>query len=89
MKFRELIRNDKPLFIIVIILEILYAVGSAASSYIIQFAYNQLEKNILLGFLLFIVSSILLFFFWLLFYFLIIKLLLVWLLLQAIFLQLF
>ncbi len=32
--------------------------GASASSYIIQFAYNQLAKNILIGFLFFIVSSI-------------------------------
>lgn len=63
MKFRELIQNDKPLFSIVIILEILYAIGSAVSSYIIQFAYNQLVRNLLSGFLLFIISSILLSFF--------------------------
>jgi len=63
MKFWELVRNNKLLFTVVVLLEILFAVGSATSSYIIQFAYNQLVKNLLTGFLLFIISSILLSFF--------------------------
>ena len=49
---------DLTLFIVILLLEIFFSLGASASSYIIQFAYNQLAKNILIGFLFFIVSSI-------------------------------
>lgn len=58
MSFQKLIKTNLLLFIVIIVLEILFAAGSAISSYIIQFAYNQLVKNILLGFLLIIASSV-------------------------------
>ena len=58
MSFQKLIKTNLLLFIVIIVLEILFAAGSATSSYIIQFAYNQLVKNILLGFLLIIASSV-------------------------------
>lgn len=58
MSFQKLIKTNLLLFIVIIVLELLFAAGSATSSYIIQFAYNQLVKNILLGFLLIIASSI-------------------------------
>ena len=58
MSFQKLIKTNLLLFIVIIVLELLFAAGSAISSYIIQFAYNQLVKNILLGFLLIIASSV-------------------------------
>lgn len=58
MTTKKLIRIDLTLFIVILLLEILFSLGASASSYIIQFAYNQLAKNILIGFLFFIVSSI-------------------------------
>ena len=58
MSFQKLIKTNLLLFIVIIVLEFLFAAGSATSSYIIQFAYNQLVKNILLGFLLIIASSV-------------------------------
>lgn len=58
MSFQKLIKTNLLLFIVIIVLELSFAAGSATSSYIIQFAYNQLVKNILLGFLLIIASSV-------------------------------
>lgn len=58
MSFQKLIKTNLLLFIVIIVLELLFAAGSATSSYIIQFAYNQLVKNILLGFLIIIASSV-------------------------------
>lgn len=58
MTTKKLIRIDLTLFIVILLLEIFFSLGASASSYIIQFAYNQLAKNILIGFLFFIVSSI-------------------------------
>lgn len=58
MSFQKLIKTNLLLFIVIIVLEFLFAAGSATSSYIIQFAYNQLVKNILLDFLLIIASSV-------------------------------
>jgi len=54
MSFQKLIKTNLLLFIVIIVLELLFAAGSATSSYIIQFAYNQLVKNILIGFLIII-----------------------------------
>lgn len=58
MSFQKLIKTNLLLFIVIIVLELLFAAGSATSSYIIQFAYNQLVKNILIGFLIIIASSV-------------------------------
>ena len=58
MTTKKLIRIDLTLFIVILLLEIFFSLGASASSYIIQFAYNQLAKDILIGFLFFIVSSI-------------------------------
>lgn len=58
MTTKKLIRIDLTLFIVILLLEIFFSLGASISSYIIQFAYNQLAKNILIGFLFFIVSSI-------------------------------
>lgn len=58
MSFQKLIKTNLLLFFVIIVLELLFAAGSATSSYIIQFAYNQLVKNILIGFLIIIASSV-------------------------------
>ena len=45
MTTKKLIRIDLTLFIVILLLEIFFSLGASASSYIIQFAYNQLAKN--------------------------------------------